>query len=121
MHRSGFSLLEIIVAIVILLIGLAAILRLSSITQTASLAAEELAIVQVACQTKLNEILATKARPISTGFAGQIENVRYWNLYVELYEINRPGMIGVRIYADKQPPGSTIPEDHYELVRWIQK
>ncbi|MGL6195781.1 MAG: type IV pilus modification PilV family protein, partial [Thermoguttaceae bacterium] len=67
---SGFSLIEILVALSVLLLGLAVVIRLTTIANRESTSADELATVQLACQTLMNELLATNIRPIPTGPAG---------------------------------------------------
>ena len=118
-RRSGFTLLELLIAMAILLLGLSAIYHLNDNSRTASVAAEELAFVQLACQTKMNELLASNARPIQAGSVGLIPNTNGWEMSVATFSLNRPGIYGVRITARKQGAAATDIYDYYELVRWF--
>ncbi len=118
-NASGFTLLELLIAITILLLGLSAIYRLNDNSRIASAGAEELALVQLACQTKMNELLATKVRPIPTGPAVSIQGIDGWQMKVTTFSLNRRGIYGVRIAATKLGTVPADPDGNYELVRWV--
>jgi prepilin-type N-terminal cleavage/methylation domain-containing protein len=115
----GFTLLELLIAMGVLLLGLSAIYHLNSTSRTASLAAEELAFVQLACQTKMNELLAANTRPIRTGSVERIPNAGGWTMSIATFSLNRQGIYGVRITARKQGASATDSYGSYELVRWF--
>ncbi|MFN9538620.1 MAG: prepilin-type N-terminal cleavage/methylation domain-containing protein [Planctomycetota bacterium] len=56
--RVGFSLIEIIVAMAICLLGLAAILQISNLSQSFARKAAEAAELQILAQNRINEVLA---------------------------------------------------------------
>ncbi|MCL2304445.1 MAG: prepilin-type N-terminal cleavage/methylation domain-containing protein [Planctomycetaceae bacterium] len=116
---AGFTLMELLIAMTILLVGLSAIYHLNNASRTTSVATEELAIVQLACQTKMNELLASKTRPIQAGSVGMIPNVNGWNMSVATFPLNRQGIYGVRITAKKRGAAATDVNGSYELVRWF--
>jgi len=115
----GFTLLELLFAMIILLLGLAVIYHLNNTSRTVSLAAEELAFVQLACQTKMNERLASKTRPMLSGSVERIPGASGWEMSVAIFSLNRPGIYGVRITAKKQGTAAEAPYESYELVRWF--
>ena len=115
----GFTLLELIIAMAILLVGLSALFHVNNESRIASVAAEELATVQLACQTKMNEMLATSGGAVITGVAAGIPNAKGWKMSVEKKPLNRKGVVAIRIFAAKQGVPATDRNGHYELVRWI--
>ena len=119
-HMSrGFTLLELLIAMTILLMGLSALFHINNESRIASVAAEELATVQLACQTKMNELLATSGGAVFARGAEEIPNVNGWKMSVEKKPLNHKGIVVVRIFAAKQDVPVTDRNGHYELVRWI--
>ncbi len=118
-QRQGFTLLEIILAIAVLLIGLLAITKLTDLARRDSTQAEELAIVQLACQTKMNELLATNNRSTVAINEQPIVGVRNWYLSVHYFSVGREGLIGIRIFARKPAEEPAEPDQRFELVRWV--
>ena len=117
----GFTLLELIIAMTILLLGLSALFHLNNESRIASVAAEELATVQLACQTKMSELLATSNGAIITGAATEIPNAKGWRMSIEKKPLNRKGIVAIRIFAVKQDVPATDRNGRYELVRWIHE
>ena len=115
----GFTLLELVIAMAILLVGLSALFHVNNESRIASVAAEELATVQLACQTKMNELLATSGGAAITGVTADIPNAKGWKMSVEKKPLNRKGIVAIRIFAAKQGVPATDRNGHYELVRWI--
>ena len=115
----GFTLMELLIAMTILLLGLSAIYHLNNASRTASVAAEELAFVQLACQTKMNELLASNTRPIQTGSVEMVPNTNGWSMSVATFSLNRQGIYGVRITAGKRGAATADTYGSYELVRWV--
>ena len=111
--------MELLIAMTILLMGLSALFHLNNTSRATSLAAEELAIVQLACQTKMNELLASNTRPIRPGPVGRIPNINGWEMNIATFSLNRPGIYGVRVIAKKQGASPTDANGSYELVRWF--
>jgi|694.fasta_scaffold56970_4 prepilin-type N-terminal cleavage/methylation domain-containing protein len=56
--RSGFSLIEVIVAMAICMLGLAAVLQMSNLSQRFARKATETIDLQILCQNRVNELLA---------------------------------------------------------------
>lgn len=81
--RRGFTLLEMLVATAILVVGLAAVMRLVSISRSRSAAAAELAVAQAACQTKLSELMASD-QPVTTGAAQRIDGLPNWRMTISV-------------------------------------
>ena len=115
----GFTLLELIIAMTILLLGLSALFHVNNESRIASVAAEELATVQLACQTKMSELLATGGGAVITGTVADIPNAKGWKMIIEKKPLNRKGVVAIRIFAAKQGVPATDRNGHYELVRWI--
>jgi prepilin-type N-terminal cleavage/methylation domain-containing protein len=119
MERQGYTLLEILMATAILLLGLTAVLGIMRSTHQRSVAAADLADAQLACQTLLNELLAQQSRikPVS---AKPIEGLPDWNITVTVYPAPRTGLFVVHVAAQKINPNTKLPTGiMYQLLRWI--
>lgn len=117
MRRSAYSLLEVIVALAILLLGLAALSQLTGLSGTASRDSEEFAIVQLATQAKLNELLATQETIIPVS-EEPILGVYNWTISVEPTDSGRPGLTALHIIAKKKDNQNRA-VSRYELIRWV--
>jgi prepilin-type N-terminal cleavage/methylation domain-containing protein len=119
MTRHGYTLLEILIATAILLLGLTAILGIMRSTHQRSVAAADLADAQLACQTLLNELLAQQSRikPIP---AKPIEGLPDWNITVAVYPATQPGLFTVHVTAQKFDSNTKMPAGRmYQLLRWV--
>ena len=118
---SGYSLLEILIATSILAVGLLAIVSLAQSAHRRSQDASDLAAVELAVQTTLNELLA-KQSPLEPIPPRPIDGVRNWKLEVQLYESPRPDLVTVLLNAQKFTPQDGSPVGiSYQLVRWVPK
>jgi Tfp pilus assembly protein PilV len=111
--------MELLIAMSILLLGLLAIYHLNNASRTASIVAEELAFVQLACQTKMNELLASNTRRIPAGTIEAIPNTNGWTMSVATFSLSQQGVYGVRITAQKRGAAALDVNGSYELVRWF--
>lgn len=117
MERSGYSLLELLVALAILLLGLVVLTRLTGLAGQSSKESEELAIVQLASQAKLNELLANQEK-ISPIRSEKIAGVQNWSLSVEIENPGKTGIRSLHIIAKKTDNNDRI-ISRFELVRWV--
>ncbi len=118
MKSGGYTLLEILMATAVLALGLSAVFGISRSALRKSVDAAELADAQLACQTKLNELLARQT-PISAEPPAGIENLPNWKMTVHIYDAPRPGMSVLHLSAQKFTPDGTPYEGLYQLLRWI--
>lgn len=119
MTRAGYSLLEILVALTILVIGLAAVFGITQSARHRSIASSNLAAAQLSCQTTLNELLA-KQQPIAPIPLRPIEGLQHWKLTVNLYAASQQGLSVIHVTALEYLPQSDIPTGiSYQLLRWI--
>lgn len=119
MKRHGYTLLEILMATAILLLGLTAILGIMRSTHQRSVAAADLADAQLACQTLLNELLAQQSRikPIP---AKPIEGLPDWKITVTVYPATQSGLFTVHVIAQKFDSKTQMPVGiMYQLFRWV--
>lgn len=124
-RRAGFSLLEVLLAMSILLGSLIVLSELAGIGRQHTSDVEGLLTAQLVCQTKLNEILSGAApaesyqkRPV----AGQLD----WTCSVEIYRVKQPGVAALRVTVwheiatiDELDP-ELRKEHEFSLVRWIR-
>ncbi|HBT75694.1 MAG TPA: hypothetical protein DEB39_01940 [Planctomycetaceae bacterium] len=116
---SAFTLLELLIATAILVLGLGAVLHLVSLSRDRSVAAAELAVVQLQCQSKLAELLANE-KAIGAETAVPIDTVRGWRLNVAVEPTAYAELAAVRITARKYVEGR-LNGVSYELLRWIPR
>lgn len=79
LRRRAFSLIEIMVAMAICLLGLAAILQMSNLSQTFARKASDAAELQILCQNRINEVLAglVPLEPVSEGICPENTEVGF--------------------------------------------
>lgn len=108
-----------LIATAILALGLVAIFGLTHTAHQRSVDAADLAAVELACQTTLNELLANQ-NPIAPVAAKSIDGVRHWKLEVRVGNAPRPGLATLVIYAQKFDPQGELPTGtSFQLVRWV--
>ena len=97
-RRRGFSLLEVMLATTVLL-GSVIVLSHISFVGTAHMdAARQYAAAQLACQARMNEMLAG-ARPIEEVRAQRIRELPGWGLTVKVRSASRPGLLAIEVTA----------------------
>ena len=120
-NHTGYSLLEVLMATAILAVGLLAILGLTRSAHQRSRDASDLAAVELAVQTTLNELLA-KQSPIEPIPPRPIDGVRNWKLEVKLYDSPRNDLATMFLLAQKFTPQGDVPVGiSFQLVRWVSK
>ncbi|NUQ62641.1 MAG: hypothetical protein HUU20_09140 [Pirellulales bacterium] len=117
--RAGFSLLEVLLATTILLGCAIVLFELAAVGREHVNSAEQLALAQRVCETRMNEILAG-AEPIKAVEKEDVVEHPGWSLSVEVDPVDRqPGLAALRVIvfreADEQHRGR-----QYALVRWIR-
>lgn len=133
--RWGFSLLEIMAAMAICVLGLAVILQMSSLSQRFALKAENLVEQEVACENRINEILAGIRPPQNVTNLPCPENERLvFSIHVEPQDDLPLALL--EVVVQPQPPAgqgsappvtagdsanrrSTSRSTTYRLRRWI--
>jgi prepilin-type N-terminal cleavage/methylation domain-containing protein len=122
MHRSGFSLLEILLSLAIF--G-GAMVVLSSLLDTGSLAAIEardLSKAQMLCEAKLEESLLQNAVPISVPPSPLATNLlnQVWSYAIDVQPASSQGLYSIKVTVRAAAPGmETGKEASYSLVRWM--
>jgi len=120
----GYTLIEVLVALAILVIGVSALATMTNQARQSAKAAEELSSVQLACQTRVNEMLSG-IRTITPSFNEAVTGLDDWFLTTELFPATKPGMTAVRVHMSRrQPPGGTTTArvagaDFFEITQWV--
>ena len=120
--RSGFSLLEVMLATTVLL-GSVIVLSHIAFVGTAHMdAARQYAAAQLVCQARMNEMLAG-ARPIEEVSGQRIPELPGWGLTVKVKSAGQPGLLAIEVTAAQRQRGqrsdvaAEVPaEDSEELV-----
>ena len=116
---SGFTLLEVLLSIAILLIGLTAVFQTTRSALLRMSAARELTEAQNACQSVLNELLA-QSSPIQPSDGKTVENLPNWRIRVDIYPASQPNLYVLHLSAQELLPDSdTLLNVKYELIRWV--
>lgn len=99
-RRSGFTLLEILVAFAVLIAGLALVASLATTTARQAERVEEETGVHLACQNLMNAILAGDAT-VSLGVEIPLPDVPNWAARVELIDGPISNLVAIRIVASR--------------------
>jgi hypothetical protein len=116
-RRSGFSLLEVLLATSILIGSTIALLELVTISNRHASSAQNLSKSQLICQSKLNEILAGAA-PLEAVRSMPVEEDPQWVYWVELRSPEQEGFVAVEVGAAHEP----VPQkqsSRFTLIRWL--
>lgn len=133
-RRSAFSLLEVMLATTVLL-GSVIVLSHIAFVGTAHMdSAEQYAAAQLACQTRMNEMLSG-ALPIEEIRNQAIPELPGWGMTVKVESANQSGLLALQVTAAEQPAELATVETtgevagatqqasgagkQFTLVRWI--
>ena len=100
-EQSGFTLLEIMIVLVILLTGLIALSQLLSASLRQSVEAEEKTSIQMICQNRLGRFLSGE-EAVPRGVNEPIPDFNDWFMTVHLEDGPVEGVNRIRIVAEKQ-------------------
>ena len=98
--RGGFTLLEILVAFAILIMGLSIVAALATTSARQAMQVEEETGVQLACQNLMNAILAGDAT-VSLGVEIPLPDTPNWAARVELLDGPISNLVAIRIVATR--------------------
>ena len=120
--RAGYTLIEVLVALAVLIAGFTALSTMTNHARRAAIAAEELSVAQLACQTRINEMLAG-IRPVAAAFNESVPELDHWYMTTELFSATKPGLTTVRIqmHRERQPgdTGGFGGTNSFEITSWI--
>jgi len=116
---SGFTLLEVLLAVAILLIGLTAMFHTAHSALLRMSIAKELTDAQNACQSVLNELLA-QAAPIRPDTGKTMDRLPNWRIRVDIYPASQPDLYVLHLSAQQfSPTDDTLIDTKYQLIRWV--
>jgi prepilin-type N-terminal cleavage/methylation domain-containing protein len=117
-RRRGFSLLEVLLAMGILIGSSIVLMELASIGMRHAASARDLSQAQLICQTKLNEIVAGVS-PAETVRPMPWEDDPRWTYWVTVQPTEREGLtlLEVGVAQELIPNKQT---NRFTLVRWIR-
>ncbi len=114
--RRGFSLFEVLLAISILLASLMVLGEMAAVGRRHARDAEQLSAAQLACRSRLNEILAGAA-PLESQAASEIAELPGWSWKVQVEPLGHYGLCSVTVTVTRVrrtarvAPGSPDPSD----------
>jgi len=127
-RREGFSLMEVILAMSILLGGVIVLAQLARLGGQHARNAEDLATAQLLCEARLTEILAGIS-PLEELEAEPLEDSLNWVVTQELLPLEQPGVVALRVTITRSDEELTSVAPTTEetagkkvsvtLVRWV--
>lgn len=122
-RRTGFSLLEVMLATSILLASLIVLGELASVGRRHARDAEQLTAAQFLCRSRLNEILAGAA-PLESQAAGEVPELPGWSWKIQVESLGRYGLSSVTVTVARVPPATletptAVGGKSFSLTRWI--
>ncbi len=115
--REGFSLLEVLLAIAILMGAVIVLNQLASIGRRNSIAAEDLATAQELCRARMNEIIAG-VHPPTAREEEPILDQPGWHATVEIESRNELGLSCLTVTVSQDEEAGPRPVK-FSLSRWI--
>ena len=118
-QEGGFTLLEILLAMAILMVGLTAVFQTTRSALQRMAMAKELTEAQNACQSVLNELLA-QSSPIRPDSGRTVEHLPNWRIQVDIYPASQSGLYVLHLSAQHFSPRDGTPLGiKYQLHRWV--
>ena len=117
-QNSGFTLLEILIAMTILAIGLTAVFQTTRSALRRMALAKELTEAQNACHAVLNELLA-RSSPIQPEEGKTVEHLPNWKIQVDVYPALQNDLYVLHLSAQHFTPDGTLIGVKYQLLRWV--
>ncbi len=115
--RSGFSLLEILMATTILLGAIVVLGQLAQLGLRNAREASKMTEAQQLCRNKL-EAIALRLEPAEGVEDVPLDEAPQWLYSIELEPVEREGMIAVRVTVKEDLPEQSRPTT-FSLVRWL--
>jgi len=116
---NGFTMLEILLTMAILLLGLTAVFQTTKSTLQRIAMAKELTEAQNACQSVLNELLA-QSSPIQPEAGKTVAHLPNWKIQVDIYPASQSGLYVLHLSALQfSPENGTSIGVKYQLLRWV--
>lgn len=116
-HRSGFSLMEVLLSTAILVGSSVALIELATIGRKQASGAYDLNRAQLLCQSKLDEIVAGIV-PLRTVESQEFEDDSEWLYSVEQTPLMAQQLIEVKVTVF-QPENVAKKAQRFSLVRWM--
>ncbi|MEZ6087982.1 MAG: prepilin-type N-terminal cleavage/methylation domain-containing protein [Pirellulaceae bacterium] len=120
-RNSGFSLFEIILALAIFGIAIAALGNIVTLGAKAAIESRDLAYAQIMCQSKMAEIMLNPAgpQPIAQVSLQSNDTLRQWEYSVVTMPAPVPGMVAVTVTVQTANVDASVTPVQYTLTRWI--
>lgn len=114
--RSGMTILEVLLALLVLVVALAGIGSLTTMGRQSGADARDLTMGQLLCEGKMAEITAG-ILPAESSSGGFVEDPD-WIFNVQTAAADTPGLLSVRVTVTQNPQTYDQPME-FVLVRWI--
>ena len=115
---NGFTLLEMLLVMTIMVVGLTAVFQTTRSALQRMTLARELTEAQNACQAILNELLARSA-PIEPNEGRTVEHLPHWKIRVDIYPASQSDLCVLHLSAQQFSPDGTLRGVRYQLLRWV--
>jgi type II secretion system protein I len=121
-HRQGFSLLEVILALAILVGAIAVLGELVRLGTRSAAAARDLSAAQLLCESKMSEVAAAEAlpEPVSdASFGSDFAAADEWVYSLGIDPLADAGLHRVTVTVIQVPADGERPIE-FLLVRWLR-
>ena len=125
--NSGFSLLEILLALAILGGSLAVLSQIADTGMAAARESRDLAAARILCQTKLSEVLldgmsgitpqSMSTASLDVPFDSQSSSVFQYSVQVQPAPFD--GLLTIRVLVESLDPNGGAVRNRYALTRWM--
>lgn len=115
-RRLGMTLLEVMLALLVLVVAMGGIATLTSLGRQSGADARDLTMGQLLCEGKMAEIAAGVTPPSNS--KGSFPNEPDWTFSVTSSAAGTPGLLTVRVTVTQDPAAYSEPLE-FALVRWI--
>lgn len=126
LNRSGFSLIEILLALAILGASLTLLSRIAENGTSAAREARDLAVARIMCQTKLSELLldstsgiTPQSTPPTPLPAFDSQSTTPFTYAVDVQPAPLDGLLAILVTVEAQNPNGGPALASYSLMRWM--
>ena len=119
--RLGLSLLEVMLALVILGVAVAVLAQAMQVAADSGVRSRDMMAAQLVCESTMSEVVAGLTSTQSQTWipVTMKASVVQWYCKIETLQTEQPDMVGIRVMVTDDPERTTARPNDYELVRWI--
>ncbi len=120
-RRRGLSLLEVMLALVILGVAVAILAQAMQVAADSGVRSRDMMAAQLICESTMAEVVAGLTSTQSPTWipVSMKASVVDWYYKIETLQTEQPDMVGIRVMVTDDPERTSNRPNDYQLVRWI--